>query len=229
MMGSKLSPDEFAQKYGGKAIRYRDEHRQHNVKINKPFFLQTSEVTQGQWKTVIGTNPSYFKKCGDNCPVESISWEDANKFIKKLNEIEGDEAYRLPTEAEWEYACRAGTTTEFSFGDDADKLDEYAWYYDNSKAKTHPGGQKNPNPWGLYDMHGNVWEWEENWHDNYKDAPDDGRAWIEHPRSANRVFRGGDWDSDAGRCRAANRSSRRGRGDRRLVGFRLARSVALNP
>ncbi len=112
------------------------------------------EVTQKQWHEVMGTNPSTFK--GDDLPVESVSWNDVQKFIKKLNKKENTNKYRLPSEAEWEYAARAGTTTRYSFGDDARKLRNYAWYYANSNFETHPVGEKKPNTWGLYDMHGNV-------------------------------------------------------------------------
>ena len=155
-MGSKLSPEEVAQKYGGETGWYKVEHPQHKVTISQPFYLQLTQVTQGQWKKVMGDNPSSFKECGDDCPVESVSWEDAHKFIKKLNEMEGGKAYRLPTEAEWEYAGRAGTTTEFSFGDNEGKLTDFAWFKSNSDSKTHRVEQKEPNPWGFYDMHGNV-------------------------------------------------------------------------
>ena len=117
----------------GSSTGYNDEEPPHEVKISRSFYLQTTQVTQGQWKEVMGNNPSRFKECGDDCPVEKVSWDDAQKFIKKLNEKEDTDKHRLPTEAEWEYACRAGTTTEFSFGDDESKLDEYAWYVDNSE------------------------------------------------------------------------------------------------
>jgi formylglycine-generating enzyme required for sulfatase activity len=126
----------------------------HTVKITKGFYMGAFEVTQGQYQQVMGTNPSYFK--GANLPVEQVSWDDAVEFCKKLSQKEG-KTYRLPTEAEWEYACRAGTTTKFSFGDDESQLGEYAWYGKNSGMKTHPVGKKKPNAWGLFDMHGNVW------------------------------------------------------------------------
>jgi formylglycine-generating enzyme required for sulfatase activity len=132
---------------------------QHQVTISQPFYLQTTEVTQGQWQQVMGKNPSHFKNCGEDCPVEMVSWEEAQEFIKKLNRMEETDKYRLPTESEWEYACRAGSTSHWSFGDDESKLGTYAWYYDNSGLQTHPVGKKKPNAWGLYDMHGNVSEW----------------------------------------------------------------------
>jgi len=204
----------------------------HEVQISKSFYLQTTQVTQGQWKMVMGDKPSSFKKCGDECPVESVSWEETQNFINKLNEMGGTDKfiYRLPTEAEWEYACRAGTTTEYSYGEDTSKLNEYAWYLDNSVDRTHPVGQKKPNPWGLYDMHGNVCEWvEDDWHDNYESAPNDGRAWIDESRGADRVFRGGSWGCDAHDCRLAFRNGGPAGGRWQYVGFRLARSVALSP
>jgi formylglycine-generating enzyme required for sulfatase activity len=121
------------------------------------------------------SNPSHFK--GDHQPVGNVSWNDAQEFIKKLNDKEGNNKYRLPSEAEWEYAVRAGTTTRYSFGDDVSKLGDYAWCDSNSGGTTHETGQKEPNPWGLYDIHGNVWEWVQDWwHDNYNGAPTDGRS-----------------------------------------------------
>ena len=183
-----------------------DEKPVHKVKINNPFYLGSYPVTQREWKAVVGdnNNPSDFK--GDNLPVEEVSWDDVQKFIKKLNEKEGTDKYRLPSEAEWEYACRAGNTTRYSFGDDDTNLGDYAWYDDNSEGKTHPVGQKEPNSWGLYDMHGNVWEWvQDMWHVNYDDALTDGSAW-EVGDGADRVFRGGSWFNFARLCRSAFRS-----------------------
>ena len=141
------------------------------------------------------------------------------EFIKKLNEKEGTDKYRLPSEAEWEYAVRAGTTTRYSFGDSKSKLGDYAWYTENSDGKTHPVGQKNPNSWGLYDMHGNVWEWvQDSWHDSYDGAPADGSAWEKD--GADRVFRGSCWDRYAKNCRSAYRSHGAPRGGNAL-GFRI--------
>lgn len=134
------------------------------VKV-EPFLISRYEVTQEQYETIMGSNPSYFKG-NPKLPVESINWSDCNKFIDKLNALGGKIIYRLPTEAEWEYACRAGTTTEFSFGDvegyEVKPLGEYGWHRGNSNKKTHPVGKLKPNPLGLYDMHGNVWEWTQN-------------------------------------------------------------------
>jgi formylglycine-generating enzyme required for sulfatase activity len=202
------------------------ERPRHKVEISQPFYLQTTEVTQGQWKRVMGNNPSHFKNCGDDCPVERVSWEDVQNFIIKLRQIEKTTKYCLPSEAEWEYACRAGGDDEFSFGDDTARLKEFGWYGDNSEDKTQPVRKKKPNPWGLYDMHGNVWEWvEDDWHENYEGAPTDGRAWIDNPRGTCRVIRGGSWFYDAPNCRSAVRL---GWPDARdfYVGFRLSRAVA---
>jgi formylglycine-generating enzyme required for sulfatase activity len=214
----------------GSNTGYDNEKPPRDVKISQSFYLQATEVTQGQWKKVMGDNPSYFKQCGDDCPVEQVSWEDAQRFIEKLNQVEKTKAYRLPTEAEWEYACRSGTTTEYSFGDDAGKLGEYAWYGDNSSKTTQRVAGKKPNPWGLYDMHGNVWEWvEDDWHGSYKGAPGDSSAWIDDPRGSNRVLRGGCWSSDARYCRSATRDSFRPGVRVDFVGFRLSRFVSLGP
>jgi formylglycine-generating enzyme len=201
------------------------------VTIAKPDYLQTTEVSQGQWKKVMGDKDSPWRRkaCGDDCPVESVSWEDAQRFIEKLNQLEKTKGYHLPSEAEWEYACRAGTTTEYSFGADSKMLGEFAWYSEYSEMKTHPVGKKRPNAWGLYDMAGNVWEWvEDDWHGNYKGAPGDGSAWIDNPRGAVRVARGGSWDNTAAGCRSAGRILC-WPGDRHDgLGFRLSRSVSLD-
>lgn len=199
--------------------RWNREGPVHSVKISNAFYLGKYEVTQKQWRDVMGTNPSYFK--GDNLPVENVSWNDVQDFIKKLNEKENTSKYRLPSEAEWEYAARAGTTTRFSFGDDESIFADYAWYKENSGRKIHDVGQKKPNPWGLYDMHGNVWEWvQDNWHGNYKGAPTDGSSWE---GGLSRVIRGGFMFHNARGCRSAIRFSFVP-GDRiRGVGFRLLR------
>jgi formylglycine-generating enzyme required for sulfatase activity len=169
----------------------------------------------------MGDNPSEFKDCGDDCPVENVSWNDAQGFIKKLNEIEGVDNYRLPTEAEWEYACRAETNTEFSFGDEASELGEYAWYIDNSGDRTHPVGTKKPNAWGLYDMHGNVIEWCQDW---YADYPSNSVTDPKGPSKGEyRVLRGGSWLINARRIRSADRF-RNDPNYRYLgIGFRVAR------
>jgi len=198
-----------------------DDETQHRVTLTKGYYLQTTEVTQGQWKAIMGNNPSNFKNCGDDCPVENVSWNDVQEFIKKVNQREGINVYRLPTEAEWEYACRAGSTTSYCFGNRSDGLEAYAWYTSNSGGKPHPKVQKQPNAWGLYDMYGNVWEWCADW---YGDYPSGSVTDSKGPSSGkSRVSRGGSWNSLARFCRSAfrgrdfpgNRSS--------ILGFRLAR------
>ena len=177
----------------------------HQVKVNS-FAIGKYPITQAQYEAVMGTNPSHFKNNPQN-PVEDVSWNDAQAFCQKLSRITG-KTYRLPTEAEWEYACRAGTTTRYYFGDDDNQLGDYAWGGENSNDTTHPVGQKKPNGWGLYDMSGNVWEWcEDDWHDSYAGAPDDGTAWIDNDnRSQSRkCLRGGSWSRYPVCCRSAIR------------------------
>ncbi len=152
------------------------------------FAIGKTEVTQGQWKAVMGSNPSKFQACGDGCPVEQVTWPDAQEFAKRLSTQTG-KTYRLPSEAEWEYACRAGQASRYCGGDDLDKL---AWYGDEY-GSTHPVGNKQANAWGLHDMSGNVWEWTQDcMHPNYQGAPTDGSAWQE-TECKNRVLRGGSW------------------------------------
>ena len=162
----------------------------------------------------------------------NVSWEDAQAYADWLNKKTGKE-FRLPSEAEWEYACRAGTRTRFYTGDSDKDLDRAGWYRSNSGNKTHPVGEKAPNVWGLYDMHGNVWEWvEDDWqgsYSSYNGAPDDGRAWVENSRGSYRVLRGGSWFNAAQDCRSAMRYSFAPGYRDGGVGFRLSRSVALGP
>jgi formylglycine-generating enzyme required for sulfatase activity len=204
----------------GAEVGREDDEVQHKVTITRAFYLQTTPVTQGQWGRLMGDNPSRFKDGGDECPVEKICWDEAQRFIEKLKEIEGTDKYRFPTEAEWEYACRAGSTERFCFGDDEGKLGEYAWYGGNSEKKTHPVGQKKANAWGLYDMHGNVWEWCQ---DCYGDYPVDP---VTNPTGSSscefRVSRGGSWFDSASNLRSAHRGW--GWPDNRVnnLGFRLA-------
>jgi len=196
-----------------------DESPQHQVIISRPFYMQTTEVTQGQWKRVMGSNPSHFSSCGDDCPVEQVSWEQVQGFIKRLNTMEGTDKYRLPTEAQWEYAARAGTTTRFHTGNSDDDLLHAGWFRSNSGSKTHQVGQKTPSAWGLYDMHGNVYEWVQDWFRLYSGGSVTDPA---GPSSGSKlVRRGGSWSSVARFCRSANRDyfgpdQRSG-----LLGFRL--------
>ncbi len=203
--------------------RWDNEGPVHKVTIEEAFYLGKFEVTQKQWREVMGNDPSYFE--GDNLPVEQVSWNDVQEFIDKLNEMEGTNKYRLPSEAEWEYACRAGTTTRYYFGDDESSLSEYAWWDGNSGDKTHSVGQKKPNPWGLYDMHGNVYEWcQDRYHSDYDGAPSDGSAW-ESGSGSLRVLRGGRWLLHAGDCRSALRSFYAPGNRREYLGFRVLRKM----
>ena len=199
-------------------------HPTHPVTLTKPFHLGAFEVTQEQYEKVMGKNPSRFK--GTNNPVEKVSWDDAAEFCRRLSELPEEKAaghvYRLPTEAEWEYACRAGTTTAYSFGDDESQLGQYAWFGKNSGYATHPVGEKKPNPWGLYDMHGNVWEWCQDWYDDYPSEP------VTDPTGPTtgsaRVFRGGDLLFGAAYCRVARRRTLAPTLRSNDLGFRLALS-----
>jgi len=178
-----------------------EEKPVHTVQIRR-FKMMTTEVTQALWEAVMGSNPSSFK--GADRPVEKVSWDDIQIFIRKLNQHSGQH-FRLPSEAEWEYAARAGTTTRWSWGNSDSVAGQYAWYDGNSGDQTHPVGQKSPNGFGLYDMHGNVWEWvEDRYHDNYNGAPGDGSAWTSGS-SLSRVLRGGSWYNLPNNLRSANR------------------------
>jgi len=209
--------------------RDEDEAR-YTVTITKSFYIQATEVTQGQWRRMMETNPSYYKDCGDECPVERVSWNDCQAFIRKLNRLENTNQYRLPTEAEWEYACRAGTTKAFANGGITESqcgldpnLDLMGWYCGNSGSQTHPVGKKRRNAWGIYDMHGNVWEWCEDWYGPYpkKNATDP----TGPSAGRKKVIRGGSCLNAASGCRSAyrGRDSEFGRG--RDLGFRLVRMV----
>jgi len=213
MMGS---PNDESGRY--------DSENQHQVTISRPFYMQTTEVTQGQWQKVMGSNPSQFSSCGNDCPVERVSWNDVQEFIRKLNSMEGTDRYRLPTEAQWEYAARAGTTTRFYSGDKDDDLSRAGWYGGNSGSKTHPVSLKTLNAWGLYDMHGNVWEWVQDREGYY---PAGNLIDPEGPSSGSfRVVRGGCWDVDTRVCRSAFRGYG-GPGSRvGDLGFRLLKTVA---
>jgi len=192
----------------------------HQVTLTKGFYMQTTQVTQKQWKALKGNNPSNFNGCEES-PVEQVSWDDVQDFIKKLNSKEGSDKYRLPTEAEWEYACRAGSNTIYCFGNDKNRLKEYAWYDKNSDNQTHPVGQLNPNDWGLYDMHGNVWEWCSDWFGDYPASP------VSEPAGPisgkRRVLRGGSWYENEWYCRSASRKEDFPESRYSNYGFRLVR------
>jgi formylglycine-generating enzyme required for sulfatase activity len=192
--------------------RWNDEGPQHRVNV-PPFLLARTQCTQAVWdgiKRLTGADLEDNRAWrGERLPMERVSWDD----IQAFEEATG---LWLPSEAEWEYACRAGTTTRFCFGDDDDDLDDYGWYDDNSSRKTHPVGEKRPNAFGLFDMHGNVYErCEDRWHDNYEGAPTDGSAWTDGD-SARRVFCGGSWYNIAQNCRSAIRE--RNAPDHRNIG-----------
>jgi formylglycine-generating enzyme required for sulfatase activity len=201
MMGSPIEEER----------RFEDE-AQHQVTIGKDYYLGVTEVTQMQYEKVMGANPSYFEGnavLGDssNHPVEQVSWEDAVEFCKKLSELPEEKksgrVYRLPTEAEWEYACRAGSKAAYSFGANSKTLGDYAWFGENSGSQTRPVGEKKANAWGLYDMHGNVWEWCSDWYGVYpKGSVSDPSGPSE---GSGRVVRGGGWLLGAAFCRSAFR------------------------
>jgi formylglycine-generating enzyme required for sulfatase activity len=194
-----------------------DQNPVHQVTISHAFELQTTEVTQAQWTAVMGNNPSHFK--GDDLPVDSVSWDDAQQFIGKLNELDPGKNYRLPTEAEWEYACRAGTKDP-RYGDP----DAIAWWHGNSGEQTHAEGQKQPNAWGLYDMIGNVWELCSDWKAPYPSGA------VTDPTGPSsgyyyRVSRGGSWFDVRSALNATFRSSPEPGYRGNSLGFRLARGA----
>jgi formylglycine-generating enzyme required for sulfatase activity len=197
----------------------REDEPQHQVTISKDYYLGVTEVTQGQYEKVIGENPSRFQKSSrfqefrvrgsdtSMYPVEKVWWGDAVEFCKKLSDLPEEKkagrVYRLPTEAEWEYACRAGSKSAYSFGESSKSLGDYAWFEGNSNGQTHPVGEKKANAWGLYDMHGNVWEW---CSDEYGDYPEGAVSDPVGPREGSfRVYRGGCWGIGAAYCRSAVR------------------------
>ncbi len=216
---------------------FDSEQPQHTVKITRPFYLGAHQVTQGHYQVVMGNNPSDFKG-SDDLPVESVSWFDAITFCNRLSEREkrtpsyringtevtalGGDGYRLPTEAEWEYACRAGSATLYPFGANAGALGKFAWYDKNSENKTHAVGQKSPNAWGLHDMLGNVGEWCADWYEAqyYVSSPPadpPGPSWA-----SRRVIRGGGWHNRPVYCRSAYRYRQLPARRCNELGFRLA-------
>jgi formylglycine-generating enzyme required for sulfatase activity len=215
----------------------REDEPQHQVTISKDYYLGVTEVTQGQYEKVIGKNPSRFQKSSrfqefrvrgsdtSMYPVEDVWWNKAEEFCKKLSDLPEEKkagrVYRLPTEAEWEYACRAGSKSAYSFGESSKSLGDYAWFEGNSNGQTHPVGEKKANAWGLYDMHGNVWEW---CSDEYGDYPEGAVSDPVGPREVSfRVLSGGCWGIGAAYCRSAVRF-RRPTYWGHYYGFRLALS-----
>jgi formylglycine-generating enzyme required for sulfatase activity len=207
--------------------RFQDEGPRHEVHV-PAFFMGRYPVTNAQYarylKATDAPEPEYWANRQFNQPrqpVTGVNWEDAQAYARWAG-------LRLPSEAEWEYACRAGTSTRFHCGDGQADLKRVGWYTANSEGRLHLVGEKEPNAFGLYDMHGNVWEWvEDDWHDTYDKAPPDGQPWIDTTRSTERVFRGGGFGDDAHRCRAAARLFLGPRFRTFGIGFRLARSVPL--
>lgn len=205
-----IAPGEFAMgspenEYG----RFDNEGPQHRVRISRGYWMGKYEVTQAQWEQVMGHNPAKFK--GPRNPVHQVSWYDCQKFVVKLNQKTADQrpagtgSFGLPTEAEWEYACRAGTTTRFNLGDADADLERAGWINSNSGKTTHPVGEKQANAWGLYDMHGNVMEWCQDWYGSY-----DGEMETDPtgPTSETyRVLRDGDWNHMQRCCRSAVRGN----------------------
>ena len=243
--GAETPPPQFTNKYGmtfvlippgtfmmgspADEFQRAENEKQHRVTITKSFYLQTTEVTQEQWKSIMGANPSRFAGCPE-CPVEFISWNDAQAFIRKLNQLDHTGRYRLPTEAEWEYACRANTTSPFHFGKYLST--DQANYNGNhpipgsergiNRNCTTPVGSFPANHFGLYDMHGNVYEWCQDWYGEYPaDAASDP---IGPPSGYSRVSRGGGMSSYARRCRSANRTKHLPDYVNFYIGIRLANS-----
>lgn len=222
-----ISPGTFIMGSPETELGRSEDELPHEVTITHGFFLQATPVAQGQWKAVMGNNPSRFSPKGDDHPVESVSWYDCQKFIERLNSS-GEYVYRLPTEAEWEYACRAGKLSSCSEGeiielfcDHDPNLAAVGWYCGNSDRATHPAAQKKPNPWGLYDLHGNVLEWCQDWYGPYPATPQtDPKGPITGP---GRVIRGGSWFSNAKSCRAAARFHWSPNAKSDFIGFRLVR------
>ncbi|MBR6021285.1 MAG: formylglycine-generating enzyme family protein [Kiritimatiellae bacterium] len=233
----RIEPRTFTMGSPEDESRRDSDETQHQVTLTKPYYIGLFEVTQKQWQLVTEYNPSYFS--GDKRPVELVSWNNirgnsetynwpnstavgTNSFMGRLRARTGL-AFDLPTEAQWEYACRAGTTTTYSYGDSANG--DYMWYYSNSSNQTHEVGTKKPNPWGLYDMHGSVEEWCLDWY-----ASSLGTAAVTEPKGASsgshRVWRGGSWGDNAGGCRSANREILTPSNGLGNLGFRLSKILS---
>lgn len=214
-----------------------DEKPQHEVCFERDFCVGKYAVTQAQWASLMkewpGLQPSSVYGKGDMYPAYHISWDDAQDFVCALNAhiaATGQEplTVHLPSEAQWEYACRAGTTTRFPWGNDPDykKVGQYAWFWDNCDGRAHPVGEKQPNSFGLYGMNGNVFEWcEDDWHYDYGEAPEDGSAWLDTPRTTNRVMRGGCWCSYFRDCRSTYRNCSIANVRNYAFGFRIAATL----
>ncbi len=222
-----IDPDDFMMGAHDDNDSQNDELPRHSVNIPNGFWIGKHEVSQAQWEAVMGSNPAWGRGVGDDYPVYRISWDDVHVYIDSLNRYEQIYKYRLPSEAEWEYACRAGTVQRHFWGNDLDysQITNYSWYWNNSSNRTHPVGEKLLNGFGLHDMLGNVWEWCEDYYFNsYHGAPNDGSAWLS-PSSNYRVVRGGSWDDEPVNCRSSNRGGESPSLRSDYVGFRLVRSL----
>jgi formylglycine-generating enzyme required for sulfatase activity len=203
----------------GSATAGDSERPVHRVVISRDFEIGRHEVTQRQWETMMGNNPSHFR--GADRPVERVSWDDAQLFIQKMNARNDGYVYRLPTEAEWEYAARAGSTAEYA---GTGNLDEMGWHFGNSGGTTHPVGSRKPNAWGLHDTHGNVWEWVQDWYDReyYKISP---AVDPSGPVTGSRkTCRGGAWNYGADRSTSSSRAHPAPDARESFIGFRLVRT-----
>jgi formylglycine-generating enzyme required for sulfatase activity len=216
---------EFTMGHTGSDSTTEEAHR---VRITKQFYLGKYLVTQEQWQAVTGDNPSHFR--GPKNPVETVSWNDCQRFLKKLGNMTSCEGFSLPTEAQWEWACRAGSSTRYCFtGTDWEHLEEqlnaYAWTNLNSGGTTHPVGEKRPNAWGLYDMHGNVWEWCADWYDwyYYSQSPVNDPVGPQSATKLGRVFRGGAWNLNELACGSYDRNGREPDQRTAFVGFRVCK------
>jgi formylglycine-generating enzyme required for sulfatase activity len=208
-----------------------DERPQHEVMIATPFAIGKYEVTVAEWDACVAAGDCPRRGSDKEgwghptWPVVCVTWENVQQYVTWLSRVSG-KPYRLLTEAEWEYAARAGTTTSYSFGDDEALLGDYAWYNANSEKQPHPVGEKKPNPFGLYDMHGNIWEWVQDlWHETYDGAVSDGLAWIEGGADGRRVLRGGSWYYNPTRLRSATRGWLSSDYRYNDLGFRVGRNL----
>jgi formylglycine-generating enzyme required for sulfatase activity len=208
--GHEKFPAEFTM---GSAEGPQEERPPRRVSVKQGFQIARYEVPQNLWEAVMGSNPSKWK--GPRNSVEMLSFDEALAFCRKATElmraaklITPQQVIRLPSEAEWEYVARAGSTTKYSFGDDAGQLGQYGWFNGNAAGNDPPVGAKKANPWGLYDVHGYLWEWcADHWHDSYAGAPQDGSAWISGGDATRRVLRGGSWQDKADRLTSTARRS----------------------
>jgi formylglycine-generating enzyme required for sulfatase activity len=225
-----IAPGTFAMGSPEYETGRSSDETMHEVTLTKGFYMQKTPVTQGQWEAVMGNNPASFSDGGDDCPVESISWNECQEFIRRLNAGKAG-IYRLPTEAEWEYACRAGSSTPFCSGEISELycahdplLSEVGWYCGNSGRKSRLVAQKSPNVWGLYDMHGNVSEWCQDWYGEYgSDSQTDPCG----PKSGSaKVIRGGSWFGNAKNCRSASRFYWPPNSRSEFIGLRLVQEIS---